>query len=231
MTPVRPTLLKVFSEYSSENITKELLTRAFGDENYELLPQFGIEYNYATRAKQIIERYEKGFPDSYKNQALQCLNWIIQLRGDDRDKPDAYLVARALILKTIHLKWPQPDRLLFDVKLSVIENWADFFISYTRRNALETNNFHDELIKYHFGLSSERDADQEILKVENYVARVLAKYLEQHNIHGFVDFNKLQCGDDIADKILTNCRATIAFIQLVESATLQEPRLLAISSG
>ena len=57
----------------------------------------------------------------------------------------------------------------------------------------------------------------------NFVARVLVKYLEQNNVHGFFDFKSLQCGDDIEAKVVEYCERTIAFIQLVESRSLEEP--------
>jgi hypothetical protein len=56
-----------------------------------------------------------------------------------------------------------------------------------------------------------------------FVPRVIAKYLEQNNLHGFVDFKSLQCGDDIADKVIEHCQKTVAFIQLVEPTSFVEP--------
>jgi hypothetical protein len=120
---------------------------------------------------------------------------------------------------TLYKRWPAADQRTFNERLNVFDIWTDFFISYTNRDAIATNNRYKELISHHFGWPSDANSINPI----NYVARVIVKYLEQQNIRGFVDFKSLQCGDDIGTTILEHCRATIAFVQLVEDVTLTEP--------
>jgi hypothetical protein len=223
MTSVRTTLLAVFALHSSNELksSTKLLVEAFGERSYDAvraLPDYDQEYAYVSDAKQRIEDIATRFPGDAGQQARSCLRWLKKLREKSTFKKPEYEVARELALNTLPSAWPQADRDKFNARLAVIDDWTDFFISYTTRDAFATNNYHQDLVLHEFGWpkSGER-------KNNNYVARALAKYLEKGNIHGFVDYKSLKCGDDIKDKILGHCRKTIAFVQLVEGATLQEP--------
>jgi len=224
MSSVRATLLGVFARHSCteiENATR-ILVDAFGEPSYDAvkaLIDFDKEYAYASNAKQPIERIAARFPDDAGQQALLCLNSLKELRAKTIFKNEQYEVARELTLKTLFQTWPQSDQRLFFERLAVIDSWSDFFMSYTTRDALATNNYHEDLIVHEFGWPKEEERQR-----KNYVARVLAKYLEKENIHGFVDYKSLQCGDDIKEQIIGHCQTTIAFIQVVEAATLAEPQ-------
>jgi len=223
MTSVRATLLGVFAQHKCDKIDSTILVDAFGEIAFEAvkaLPGYAEEYGYASTAKRLIERYETQYPGQAGQQALMCLNMLKNLRGDDRFKSPTYEVARELTLQTLYPAWPQSDKDHFRARLSVIDEWDDFFISYTNRNAYTTNEFHQQLISQEFAAPVRPESE---LARCNFVARVIAKYLELNNLRGFVDFKSLQCGDDIEDKVLEKCRKTIAFIQLVEATSLVEP--------
>ena len=223
MMSVRQTLIDVFAQRSCDEIEKapQILLDAFGTTSFDALRAldgYDEEYNLASTTKARIEHIKEAFPGLTGRQALQCLNMLKNLREESAFKTKKYEVARDMILKTLYLNWAKADRDIFDARLALFDSWTDFFISYTNRDAHATNDYHRKLITQELGWPRRAD-----LEKFNYVARVLVKYLEQNNVHGFFDFKSLQCGDDIEARVLERCEKTIAFIQLVESKSLEEP--------
>jgi hypothetical protein len=215
--------MDVFARYSCEEIEEmpQILVDAFGLTDFaalRALDGYDEEYNYASTAKNRIEYIEGRFRGQADQQALQCLNMLKNLRAESAFKTKKYEVARGLILKTLYLNLTGTDRDIFSARLAILDSWTEFFISYTNRNAQATNEYHKQLISQELGWPSRTDREK-----FNYVARVLVKYLEQNNIHGFFDFKTLKCGDDIESEVVEHCQKTIAFIQLVEAKSLEEP--------
>lgn len=223
MTNVRATLLRVFAQHQLAAIDEARLTEAFGEADFAAvrsLPDYKVEYDYAKKAKLLIERYERQYQGQVDQQALMCLNMLTHLRGGNRFNIPEYEVFRDLILKTLLQTWPKADQDRFVARLAIIDEWTDFFISYTNRNAYTTNDFHQPLIAQEFAAPVRPESE---LAKFNFVARVIAKYLEQNNLKGFVDFKSLKCGDDIEYEVIGHCQRTIAFVQLVEATSFVEP--------
>jgi hypothetical protein len=223
MIDVLGTLVKLFAQYPVAEIEngEDSLVSAFRAgyfDEVKKLPDYKEKYNLVRNAKRRVEKIESQNPDSVGDQALGCLNVLRDLRQESVYRRERYNVLRELVGRSLYQKWPAADQQTFARRVAVFDTWTDFFISYTNRDANATNNRYRALISHHLGWPP-RETRESI----NYVARVIAKILEQKNIYGFVDFKRLQCGDEIPAKVLEHCQATIAFVQLVEEAALAEP--------
>lgn len=220
---VRETLMALFAQRRCVEIESgtEALLKAFGENDYQrvlALPGYGEAYNRIKAAKRTLERIGERYSKDNGDQPLQCLSLLHELRAETVYRSPDYDVTRELITKTLYADWSVDDQKRFDGRVAVFDDWTDFFISYTNRNAVATNRRYRSLITQELGWPRAVHVG-----ARNYVARVVAKYLEQYNIRGFVDFKSLECGDDIAAKILVHCRSTVGFIQLVEREALKEP--------
>jgi len=218
---VRAILVNVFAQHRCSEVVYMTLVDAFVLSNYDevkKLQNYDAEYDLVTRIKYKIEHIQDRFEQAH-DQALQCLNQLKILREQRRFKSPEYEVTRELVTKSLYQTWADVDQQTFDDRIVVLDDWTDFFVSYTNRDAYATNSRYRDLVSFHFGPPDEARA-----KPINFVARVIAKLLEQQNIRGFVDYKTLQCGDDIPDRILNYSRRTVAFMQLVEGVTLNEPQ-------
>jgi hypothetical protein len=223
MTDVRKTLVSLFARFSCDEIESktQYVCDAFATSDYNAiraLPNYSQEYGRIRKAKATIETYARNYPE-VTDQALQCLNWLKTLHGDTVYPNDDYLVTRELIEKTLFLRGPRDDQLKFKQRRKLVDEWTDFFLSYTNRDAHATNDRYRGLINSQLGWPGKKEADS-----HNYLARVIVKFFEQRNIRAFVDFKNLQCGDDIQAKVFDHCRSTFAFVQLIEGETLVEPK-------
>ena len=223
MKAVRPTLIELFSRLSCDEIEsgEQPVLDAFGETSFASvtsLKGYAEEYNRVKTAKQKIEHIEQKYSQQHGDQALQCLCLLKELRTGTVDPSHEFVVTRDLIQRTLYARWPKPDQDLFDERRRVFDQWVDFFLSYTNRDASATNNRYKSLISAQFGWPRKAE-----VLARNQVAKVIAKFLEQHSLRGFVDYNNMQCGDEIEDKIIEYCRTAIAFVQLVEDEALREP--------
>ena len=222
MNAVRVTLVDLFARLTRAEIESDEkhLIQAFGVNSFaavKALPMYDEEYHLVRRAKGELERiakYEIGNGD----QALQCLCLLSNLRSRSAYLTDDYIVTRDLIGKSLYKGWPPSDQARFDERRKVLEDWSDFFLSYTNRDATDINNRYRKLINAKIGWPGVTRISE-----RNYVARVLAKFFEAESLHAFVDFKSLQCGDELDEKIRQRCRTSFAFVQVVERMTLSEP--------
>lgn len=232
MNDVRNALIKLFSQHSCEEIegSTDRLVKAFATPTFETvvkkpsyesvtaLPGYSEEYNLVKAAKRSIELITARFGQHSGDQALQCLCLLKKLRAASLFRTPSYDVTRALIAETLSKAWSAADQSLFDERAQVFDTWSHFFISYTNRDANATNNRYKTLIARELGWPSAAE-----VRSRNYVARVLAKFLVQEGISGFIDYKVLQSGDELKGQIEAYCRSTVGFVQLVEPEALREP--------
>jgi len=223
VSDTRAKLLRLFAKLPLDVIDADMrpLLDAFNVETYDnlkALPDYEEEYKRAREAKRKIERIAEVYKDSIGDQALQCLAWLQNLRAQTVHKNPEYLVSRDLLARTLQAQWKEPDLGKFKARFALLDGWCDVFLSYTNRNSMATNKRYKRLISDELGWPGDKEVQE-----RNYLARVLAKFLEQESVRGFADFKNLECGDDIEAVVLGRSATAFGFVQLVEDVTLTEP--------
>jgi hypothetical protein len=226
MREVLATLVNLFArrtcaEIEGSQVSGAIIADAFGADSFDqvvTLPFYAEEYSRVRAAKLEIERIGDHYSAHNGDQPLQCLCLLKEWRGKTKHLTVDYGVRRDLIQGSLLQNWSPLDQTKYDTCRRVIEEWTDFFLSYTNRDALEVNNRYRRLINHKLGWPGTDKFSR-----WNYVARVIAKFLEAENLRTFVDFKNLECGDDIEQKIVEHCRSTFAFVQLIERVALSEP--------
>lgn len=95
----------------------------------------------------------------------------------------------------------------------MIDEWVDFFLSYTNRDQPEVNNSFEESLKKNF---KRQDWDNSVEEI-NMLARLLVKYLKQTGgLNVFFDQQSMVCGEKIEDTVDNYCKNTFAFAQLIQ---------------
>jgi len=96
---------------------------------------------------------------------------------------------------------------------SMIDEWVDFFLSYTNRDQPEVNNTFDKVLKKIFKKKEWNDNVEEL----NMLAKLLVRYLKQRGqLNVFFDQQSMICGDNIEDKVNDYCTKTFSFAQLIQ---------------
>lgn len=216
---VQETLVELFARLPCDQIGDRDITLAFLKpdlDEVKALPGYKEAFALVRRAKRTIEMIEDGYPEP-ADQALQCLAELKRCREQSRHLTPEFEVTRDLIKKTLYPRWPGLA-VDYDQRREVIERWNDVFISYTNRDALATNQTYQGLILREWGAIVDPARDK-----HNYIARTIAKYLEQSNTRSFVDYKVLKCGDILKDEIFDHASSSIALVQLLEPAVFNEP--------
>ena len=213
------TLIDLFAGKHCNNIGESDITRAFRKNNLadvQALPDYNGTHARVRKAKRKIEIIADGYPDN-SDQALQCLAELNECRAESSYLTEEFKIIRDLIEKTLYRNWSglQAE---YDLRRQVIEAWNDVFVSYTNRDAVATNQTYQDLILHEWGAEIDPARDK-----HNYIARTLAKYLEQNHVRGFIDYQQLQCGDNIPNEIRQHAAESMALVQLLEPAIFQEP--------
>ena len=99
----------------------------------------------------------------------------------------------------------------------MIAVWKDYFLSYTNRNLIETNNDFKTILADVFGDNYFQENKERV----NCVARLIVHYLNQNNLTAFFDSDSMTCGDIIEAEVFTHCKSAYAFVQLVEPGIFQ----------
>jgi hypothetical protein len=220
---VRKTLSTLFSEHSCAAVEADtqLISAAFFAASYdevEQQPDFASEFSLVRKAKRTIELIARSHPAADGAQARQCLQLLKQKRNESRFRSVEYDVIRDLIGRTLHPTWDAVDRERFDRRVKVFDDWTDFFLSYTNRNAPGTNGRYSKLVKSELGKLDPKEKPD-----RNRVPEVIARLLEADNLRGFADYWAMQPGDVIGAEVRDHCRSTVAFVQVVEQFVLQQP--------
>jgi hypothetical protein len=213
------TLIDLFASKLCDQIGESDITRAFRKANLaevQALPDYNHAHARVRKAKRKIEIIAESFSDT-SDQALQCLAELKECRAESRYLTEEFKITRDLIEKTLYRDWSglQAE---YDLRRQVIEAWNDVVISDTNRDAVTTNQTYQDLILHEWGARIDPAMD-----THNYVARTLAKYLEQNYVRGFIDYSRLKCGDDIAHEIREHAAHSVALVQLLEPTIFKEP--------
>ncbi|MFT4927087.1 MAG: hypothetical protein ACI8WB_003193 [Phenylobacterium sp.] len=214
-------LITVFAQQQVSDVAEIDIRRAFGMREMAEVqnqPNYHGAFQRVRAAKLIIERITNGYT-GYEDQALQCLAQLNEDRESSIHITDNFQVTEALIEQSCYQHWPDNIQQEYQRRCHVIGHWHNVFISYTNRDACTTNQRYKDLILFEWG-----EAINPASEASNYIARTLAKYLEQADIHGFIDYKKLQCGDDIEDSIRQHSGNAITLLQLLEPEIFKQPK-------
>jgi hypothetical protein len=229
------TLVRVLSGQSLAAVEAnngDILVREFQVANYnEVLALPGYDEAFTTlkalkRSIQLIEErgesVEVEIRLSLRVLAEEMNKPVAAVAEDPSLPPPNVLALESFIRGGMYEKrWSQEQRAAFDLRAKVITRWIDFFVSYTNRDAGGTNNQFKKLITSVFGFFPPQ---KERIKI-NYVARILAKFLEANNLRGFTDYKNIKCGDDIQAQVFEYCRKAFGFAQMVEPESFKTPTL------
>ena len=104
-------------------------------------------------------------------------------------------------------------------RAQVVTEWKDFFLSYTLRQATETNNDFLPLIGQMYPKVPEGNA----LAEENYVATIVERLFNRAGLRCFYDKKSIAIGERIGKTVKKYCRRSFTFVQLVEEEALNPP--------
>jgi hypothetical protein len=216
-------LLKVLSAKSLPDLDAENgrpLLAEFGvgdlDALQKMFPDYPTAFRVASTAREQVDRV-RNLPQQKQVSEALCLVWEASNKrgGTASETLEAiiYLVDKVLVPY-----WPDAEQKSYQDRAQILRDWKDYFLSYTRRQAPETNFAFQDLIKQVF---AEYPAAEEIKK-ENFLARIIWKFMNRQNIRGFLDEHDIQIGEVIGEKVRPYCRQSFGFVQLVEDVCFEQ---------
>lgn len=207
-------LIELFACYSIDEIKEnsgELLKEKIGEDNYRKITEIQ-EYNeFYVKLKELREKLELELDiDEDIQQVKNCLKLLHEKRKESRK--DFQLLEKLIREGIYKSNWNQAQKDYFDFGIEMIDRWKDYFLSYTNRNKHETNNYFRKIIRSVFGSTFFNDNKEKF----NCVAHLIVKYLKEDGLEGFFDKHDIDYGNEWEEKIIKNCKAVYAFVQLVE---------------
>jgi hypothetical protein len=217
-------LIGLFSENSVEQVEAnggQLLENALGADRYQTLlksDDFEKRYTLVHESKKDVEHIAGQHQDNTDEQVTECLRLIMDAKKNAT--AESVDVLRQLINKTLYTyDWETHQRQLYDKKYRIIVEWKDYFMSYTNRNAAETNRDFKRLIQDVYLAAPPMEQRLE----ESFLAKIIVKYLEANDLEGFFDHEDIRCGDDIEEEVRSYCGAVYTFVQLIEYQSFSRP--------
>lgn len=98
----------------------------------------------------------------------------------------------------------------------MVTDWNDFFLSYTNKKTLETNNDFKKMIMH----SLKAIIDKKEWEEKNCLAHFIVDNLYEKNLFAFFDRDVIKNGEEIAKKVYKHCDTSFSFIQLVDCCSL-----------
>jgi hypothetical protein len=215
----------VFGDYAASDVedkqTRRLLAAVGARDMREIYdtPTIADLYRLVKQLKLRIESICVAFPEEGR-QVIQCLRYLeterTKLPGrrpGDKDPVEvlARLIDRWFIKGN---RWGAQNQQKYIELAPLVTDWVDYFLSYTNRGTPATNNDFKKAIEYVFGKKLPA-YDQ-----ENYVAKIIAKYVKGQGVVGFFDEKDITAGERIQDRVEKMCRSSFSLIQFVEYESL-----------
>lgn len=130
---------------------------------------------------------------------------------DDAEPQTKLEITRKLVEGSLRRRWKPEQQALYDDKAQVLE-WRDFFVSYTDREARQTNKQFRLLINSCLG-TFPRGEDLN----RNHLAKVISRHLRRYEgLSGFFADESLEIGERIAEAVDGYCTKAFALVQLIE---------------
>jgi hypothetical protein len=224
--PEASKLKELFSQYRADTLSggggRELICQKFGRRpaDYEELARgsaYATAYTYLDQMRRRIDQIsdrQSGNPTAQSRQALALLK---SYRKENRFED--IQVCSDLIRGALLPTWGPAERREFDEGAAFLQEFVDYFLSYSNRNA--------ELINGRFRRAfsrSTRDLVRELETKVNLVALQIVGLLKNDNgLAGFYDADQVKLGDAIKDSIFAGAGSAIVFVQLVVRPMLIKP--------
>ncbi len=207
-------MVELFSEYTIKDIEEnsDLLLQKFDVDNRHDLISYPSYNRIFVRVREVKMELE-GIKN---NPEEKSFFYYINLLKRFKDKDSKIQIFNKIIRNTIYNEWNDDQKRIYEEIYCVYTEWKHYFISYTNRNAYETNNDNKKLINYSFPPS-------QLNKNTNCIAKLIVKYLNEENLTSFYDVDSIKCGDDIEDNIFEYCNKSFVFVQLVEKKIFSNP--------
>ncbi len=198
--------------------TPEVDTNAeIAEVNQNILRTNGYDSFYC-KLKELKEKIETATADTdIMGQVRKLLSYLVKLKRLSFEMQDKKIIFKELVSTAIQNGnlWVNNQDAIdkYNKGLCMIDEWVDFFLSYTNRDQPEVNNSFDESLRKNF---KRKDWDDSFEKL-NMLAKLLVKYLRQRGgLNVFFDQQSMTCGDDIQDKVNRYCENTFSFAQLIQ---------------
>lgn len=215
----REKLIALFARHSAEEIFKEdskRLKDALGKKKFQDLAQDEEYQKLFSTLTALRDKLDSAIAGTTgKEQIKYCLLLIQEIK--ENEPKEHHEMLEKFIKKGFFNDWQPGDQQYYKECYDMLCKWKDYFLSYTNRNCIETNNDFKEVLLNVFG-----DADFEKNKEKvNYLARLIFRYFRENNLDAFFDQYSMKCGDDIKEEIFTHCQSVFAFVQLIEPVIFQ----------
>ncbi len=150
-------------------------------------------------------------------QVKHLLSAVISLKLEDPKAFEKKNILKELVTECqqSHGLWAGDPSLADKYKLGIemIDEWVDFFLSYTNRDQPELNTSYSPDLEKSFKRQEWNDSYDKT----NFLAKLIIKYIKTYNsLNAFFDQESMVNGDDLNASIFKYCEKTFAFAQLVE---------------
>jgi len=144
------------------------------------------------------------------DQVRECVR-LLRRMTDEVEPQQKIDVTSRLVKDGLRSRWPAAQQALYDQKAEILE-WRDFFVSYTDRDAAQTNLQFRSLINSCLGTFPKGDD----LK-RNHLAKVISRHLRRYQgLSGFFADDDLEVGEQIQGAVDGYCTKSFALVQLIE---------------
>jgi hypothetical protein len=152
-----------------------------------------------------------------QDEVIKCLEFLSKKlldyrKGESGSKSSKYYYD--LIKVTWYKEWKESQQKHFDDAYEVLQDWQDYFFSYTGRNCYSLNNKYRKLIRM-FLPPNERKKKSH-WKKRNLLAKVIVERLKRENVVGFFDVDKICIGQELSPELEKHCKSTFVFVQLIQ---------------
>jgi hypothetical protein len=219
---IKKKLIKLFAAHSAAEIDAgkgTLLKEALGVEKYSQLINISDDTfkKYYLTIKGLRKKLDIAADEKENIEQIKgCLYLLLNLQEND-PSTEHFEILSLLIKQGFYKNWNREEKKYYDTGYKMLAQWTDYFLSYTNRNSIETNNDFRGVLCDAFG----NDYINQNKEGVNCVARLIVHYLKQNNLTAFFDQDSMTCGDMIEDEISKHCKSVYAFVQLVEPLIFQ----------
>lgn len=219
---IKKKLINLFASHSTAEIEAgngALLKTALGVKKYRQLLQYpdDVFKKYYLTLKDLREKLDDAAAAAENlEQVKGCLHLLLKTK-ESNAPPEHFDILSELIKKGLSPKWTPDEKKYYAAGLDMIAVWKDYFISYTHRNRIETNNNFKSILADVFGDKYFQENKESV----NCVAGLIVHYLKQNNLTAFFDRDNMKCGDIIEAEVFMHCKSVYTFVQLVEPGIFQ----------
>jgi hypothetical protein len=215
-------LVAVFAARSVADLEREggkTLLGQFGVgdlEELQAIPGYPRAHRLVSTVRERLDRVSQRRSEEQVSEALALVDEAKRKGG--RDAADELEVTRLLVEKLLLPGWTAAQQQRYAHGLEILLQWMDYFLSYTRRQAPQTNHAFRGLIKEFYTTLPDARARAS----ENFVAKILVWFMKVQGMKGFLDEDDIRIGEVIGDKVVDLCQRSFGFLQLIEDVSFAD---------